>query len=549
MIAVVGRESELAAVGGVLDQVADGPVVLLLSGAAGIGKTTVWRAGVDAARDRGFGVWECRPAASEVRLSYSGLADLLADVPAESLERLPPPQRNALNAALLHDDGEDPSPDPRAAAVAFLSLLSERARSGPMLVAIDDVQWLDGSTRRVVEYAARRCRGPVAILAARRDPSESELAASAAALSGRDPVEAVDELRPRDPQRRHVAAIGPLSLGALHQVIHQHLGRRFTRPAIVRIAEASTGNPFFALELARTLDPAAPQLSRLPDSLRGLVADRIERLEPAVREALLVVSALASPHVDLIARAVGDRDVVALLGQAEDAGVVELRADGSVRFAHPLLATSIYGDTGPRVRRGLHRKLAGVVTDAEERARHLALAALGRDPETVEALDAAATLARRRGAAATAAELLELAIGLGADDAPRRVLAAGDHTRAGDTDRARQLLEAAMDDLDPGHVRAEALTLLGMICFETGADDEAVSRYEQALAQTDHGTPRRVEVALELAFVLFWSGRVRESLPHVLDAVAQAEGIGDNGLLAEALIVVVIVRFLLGRVS
>lgn len=546
MIVVVGREAELAAVGNVLDQVADGPVVLLLSGEAGIGKTTVWRAGVDAARDRGFGAWECQPAASEVRLSYSGLADLLADLPVESLDRLPPPQRTALSAALLRDGGEDPSPDPRAVAVGFLSLLDDRARSGPVVVAIDDVQWLDSSTMRVVEYAVRRCRGPVAVLAARRDPSESELSASANGLP-KAKVEEADGLRPRDPDRQHVVVVGPLSLGALHQVIHEHLGRRLPRPAMVRIAEASAGNPFFALELARTLDPAAPQLSRLPDSLRGLVADRIGRLEPAVRDALLVVSALAAPHVDLIAQALGDTDVVALLGQAEDAGVVELRADGAVRFAHPLLATSIYGDTVPSVHRGLHRMLAGVVTDVEERARHLALAAVGPDPETVAALDAAATSARRRGAAATAAELLELAVGLGADDAARRVLAAEDHARAGDSDRARQLLESAIVDLDPGPMRAGALALLGMICFETGAVDDAVSRYEQALAEADHGTARRVEVALDLAFVLFMSGRVRDSLPLVLDAVAQAERIGDEGLLAEALIVVVIVQFMLGE--
>ena len=178
---IVGREAELAAVEGLLDGVADGPAVLVLTGEAGIGKTSVWRVGVEAARVRGFTVWASRPAAAEVRLSYAGLSDLLADVSEEHMSRLPDPQRRALDAAMLRGPVHEEAPDPRAVAAGFLTLLGQLTHAGSVLVAIDDWQWLDDPTRRVVTFAIRRCRGRATFLLARRDEDPTPGGASAEA--------------------------------------------------------------------------------------------------------------------------------------------------------------------------------------------------------------------------------------------------------------------------------------------------------------------------------------------------------------------------------
>src|SRR5919106_968158 len=158
---IVGRDAELAAVRELLEDVVAGPSMVALWGEAGIGKTTVWEAGNAPPRDRHFAAFTCRPAASEVRLSYAGLADLMTEVGEDVLERLPPPQRVAVDAALLRGSEDVAAPDPRAVAAGFLSVLNGVAEVTPVLVAIDDLQWLDKSTRRVVEFAARRCRGPI----------------------------------------------------------------------------------------------------------------------------------------------------------------------------------------------------------------------------------------------------------------------------------------------------------------------------------------------------------------------------------------------------
>ena len=202
----------------------------MLEGEPGIGKTTLWQAGVEAARERGCVVLLARPAEAERELSFSGLGDLLepALVHFEALSR---PRRAALEVALLLVDDEQASPDARAVGLATLDLLRLLAEEGPLLVGLDDAQWLDPSSRRTLEYALRRLeREPVALLTAHRPGAD--------ALEGGEPERVV---------------VGPLSLGALHELIHTRAGSAPTRPTLVRIHETSGGNPFFALELVRAL--------------------------------------------------------------------------------------------------------------------------------------------------------------------------------------------------------------------------------------------------------------------------------------------------------
>ena len=220
------------------------------------------------------------------------------------------------------------------------------------------------------------------------------------------------------------------------------LGRR----ALARVQEASGGNPFYALELARALPaggPPSPALP-LPASLDEVVAARLAGLGREVEEVLLAIAALSEPTLELLERALGP-GVARLLEAAEERGVVALEG-GQVRFTHPLLADGVYARVTAGRRRAMHRRLSGAVTDLEERARHLAYAGM---PDAVAALEEAARHVRARGAPDAAAELLELALGLGGDE-ELRVRAAEHHYDAGDPRRAQALLEQAIEALRPG---------------------------------------------------------------------------------------------------
>jgi hypothetical protein len=153
---VVGREREFAAAEAFLDGLRAGAGALVLEGEAGIGKTTVLQEIVEAAGDRSYGVLSCRPAEAETKLSFVSLGDLLAGVGNDVIGGLPGLQRRALEGALLRRDPDDSTIDPRAVPAAVVSTLVGLARERPVVVAIDDAQWLDTPSARVLEFAARR---------------------------------------------------------------------------------------------------------------------------------------------------------------------------------------------------------------------------------------------------------------------------------------------------------------------------------------------------------------------------------------------------------
>jgi len=388
---VVGREAELAACERLLERTAGGPAALVVEGEAGIGKTTVWRAGVAAAAGRGFAVLVCRPAEAEARLSYSGLGDLLGPLAASVLPQLPEPQRVALEAALLErDDGGRP-PDRRTVSVGVLTALRALAAAGPVLLAVDDVQWLDAPTRRLLEYALRRVQ-------------EERLAVLVSVRTGAGAAALPLELDTFADSRREVVRLGPLSLAALHRLLRGRLGLSPPRPALVRIHRAAGGNPFYALEITRLLKDGDGLLrGRLPvpGQVRELLAARLRRLPAATREVLLVAACLSRPSLELL-----DGEALA---PAEQAGIVSVLADGRVSFTHPLFASAVYDAAPAARRRGLHLQLAERVTSVEERARHLAVGTTGRDGRVAGEVWAAAGRALARGAPDAAAELYQQA--------------------------------------------------------------------------------------------------------------------------------------------
>jgi predicted ATPase len=161
----------MAAVAAFLDAVPSGPCGLVLEGPAGIGKTMVWQAGVTGAAGRSYAVLSCCPAESEATLSFAALGDLLDGVLDRALPLLPPPQRRALEVALLLEDPVGSPPEQRAVCVAFLAALRHLSELGPVVLAVDDLQWLDDPSARVLEFALRRLsREPAGLLASARDP-------------------------------------------------------------------------------------------------------------------------------------------------------------------------------------------------------------------------------------------------------------------------------------------------------------------------------------------------------------------------------------------
>ncbi len=511
---VVGRDRELAVLRSFVDEM-EGAAALVLEGAAGIGKTTLWRAVVDhaAARRR---VLAARPAAAEARLSFSALADLLRPVLDEALSAVPSPQRRALESALLLREPEG-ALDQRAVATAVLQVLHGLATEGALLVAVDDAQWLDAPSRAVLEFAARRLGdAPVAVLLAVRLGEGKERLRLEQAFG----EERVQTLR-----------VGPLSLGALHRLLRRRLGTPLPRPLLMRVHETSGGNPFFALELARTLAHAGAELTPgealpVPDTLRELVDRRIAAQPARVRRLLETVAALGDPPLAFV-RAAGAAPHA--IDEAIAAGLLEL--DGErVRFSHPLVSSAVYSGLGPEARRALHERLAAVVVDPEQRARHLALGATGPSDDVAAALDDAAERALSRGAAIAAAELAELAVSLTSPDdlegRRRRIRqAATDYVQAGELNRSRELLERLLADLPPGGERADVL--LGIAISREDDFEAAVDLAERALAEAAGDPDRSVGIEFFLGIAWIVRGDLVRAERHTRRSLKIAEELGD----------------------
>ena len=469
MSALVGRQAELEVIEAFLDRVEGGPAALVLEGEAGIGKTTLWQSGVATARSRGFTVLSARPVQSEAQLAYASVADLLAGLSDDGFTDLPEPQREGLAAALLKTTPSSPAPQPRAIAAGFLSVLRRLSGRGPVLLAIDDVPWLDRSSARAIEFAARRLSGPIGVLLALRADDRTE-SAEPVALPVPDELERLQ--------------VGPLSLGGLQQLIKGRTGRTLSRPVLVRIQGLTGGNPFFALELVQVVGegPILTPGARLPRTLTALARVRLKGLDPALGDVLLGAAALTAPTVERLEQ-VTDGDAARQLERAHDLGIVEV-AGGRVRFSHPLLASGVYAMASAAQRRAVHRRIAAAAgLESEERARHLALTATSADEATIAVLDDAADGARRRGATSAAADLLEMALALGATDPLRRIRAAAYEFDAGNPSRARALLEDTIAGLPSGSVRAEALRLLASVRLHDDSYQDADRLLRQALTE------------------------------------------------------------------
>ena len=540
---ILGRESELDAIQRFLGAVRQGPDFLLIEGEPGIGKTTLWAAGVEVARQLGYRVAIARPAEIETELSFAAVADLIGPFVDEILPVLPAPQRRAVEVALLLSEPEAAAPEPRPVAAGLLGALGWLSAHDPVILAIDDAQWLDASSAAVIKFALRRVRDErIGALLAVRPRGDTSLWLSA-----------VGPLQKRALRRLKVR---PLQISAIHAILRNELGITFARPVLSAIHETSGGNPFYALELGRALERRGTQVKPgdplpVPAELRALVTDRIAALPAETREALLVASALSRPTLGLLRAAIGT-DAESRLVPAFEAKVAKIDEE-KVAFAHPLLSHAAYSQASLQRRRELHRRLAALVTDPEERARHLAIAIEDPDEETALALEEGARRAYRRGAMHSAAELSERARRLtppentrdvrrrGTTEAEYRILAA-------DSAGALNVLEEIIAIEPSAPSRADLLRRLAD-AYLYGVDwRSSADMYRRALDEeaADDQLRAKCEIGLAVTSQLLGSS-VREGHLHARAAADLAERAGDRSLLGVGLAIQAYGELLLGR--
>ena len=515
----VGRDSELASIGAFLDSAGPRMTALLIEGEAGIGKSWLWRETSRVADERGYRVLACQPTESEAGIGFAGLIDLLGSWVDETATDLPEPQRVALDAALTRTSS-DTAFGPGAVAVAVLGVLRRLARSAPTMVAIDDPQWLDRPTRQALGFALRRLDAePIRVVLARRTDWRPDSL-----------VEHLEVTR---------LAVPPLSLGATYQLVRARLGVTLARPALVRVHEASAGNPFFSLELARTwIDRGGvADVGHLPvpERLGDLLRSRLDDLPEGTRRVLLLAAAMATPSVKELGQATG-RPVERDIARAERAGIID-SSGGTVRFTHPLLAATVYEVSTAAERRMVHRELADIVKDSEERARHLALTPPVPDETLAAVLDEAAIRVAGRGATDVAAifaqRALEFTVPGDLDAAFRRATAAAELAlAAGDRSRARVLFERAVADAPQGPGRAEAFRWLAELSTPLG---HGLALCDRALLDAGPDAAVASRVHRTRGAIAYFLGDVSVAEHHARLGVELAERSGDDEALGMAI--------------
>jgi len=535
---LVAREAERLALARFLEDAASRSARLLLEGDPGIGKTELWKEGTRAAQARSYRVVACRLDDVEANLGYAALGDLFEPVLDEILLVLQPVRRRALEAALLRGGGGEAA-DRRAVSVAVVDGLRALSRSAPVLVGLDDLQWLDRSTAQALRFALRRLEHePIALLATARSGEADAL---------------LEGLGLTDVERLHV---GPLDKDELDAVLRSKLDVSLLRSTLQRLHDESGGNPFFALELARALLSRSDGASfdepvPIPQSVRELVADRLAGLPEEVRSLLLLVAALSQPTVALLEEVVGSRDTaLEFLAGAVGAGVLEVER-GRLRFGHPLWRAAVYADAPRQARRDAHLLLAGVVRDSEERARHLALATEVPEVEVAAALEEAGRGAGARGAPDAAAAFVEHSLRLtpaeGGDDVVRRTVLASDFLwESGELERARRPLDELSVTLPPGEDRARVLRRLARVEALERGFHSVVPLLERASVEAAGDEALQAAVERDLALTLMHSGDLRRARSHARVAVRLAEAAGDGALIVDVRAVLDAVRFLLG---
>lgn len=522
--AVVGQRRAPAPVGrdGVVDvartHLAGGASVLVV-GPPGIGKSTVLASLASAVP----GARVLRAAAAEVEsgLPYLTLVDLFGAVLGEQGSLLPRHLRAALDAALLRTVAPATPHDELAVRLAVLELVRILADQAPLLLVIDDLQWVDEPSSGVLHFVARRLADlPVQVLAAER-------------------AEHGPAYRHLCPEPYVELPLRPLSREDVADLLHDRFGGALSPAVVERVYTASGGNPLFAVELGRIVaehgepgDGLAPL--PVPDRLRSLLSARVAALPASAGVALAVVAAAARPTAALLERCGLDADEH--LAEAFAAGVVTQGPGGALTFSHPLLREMVYADADPVTRRAAHERLATALDDPVERARHLAVVRPDPNEALASTLLDAAAVARRRGAPVVAADLARLAAERTPDHAraaDRRLVAARHAYASGLSDEARRLAGDALREATEAGTRVGARLLLVDLA---GQDQSAVGPIlDAAFAETEQVPALAAQVRSYRARKAFYDGDNESALAELKRAEQVAEQAGDTECLVEVL--------------
>ena len=515
---LIGRANETQRLDAVLDRLREGGDALVILGEAGIGKSALLNRAGDRASRLGARVLSIVGVESEAELAFAGLHQLLRPI-SRRIASLPDPQRQALDAAFGVAD-EVEQPDPFRVALAAFQLVSGAADSSPLILIVDDAQWIDRSTLEVLAFIARRLENePAALVAAVREGFATPLEEARlpivqlASLDEADAAELLD---------RNAPDLAP-SLRA-------------------RVLEEAAGNPLGIIELAHAaplVGDSHELLSRSPVTLTARLerafAARLDGLPEPTRLVLLAAALGSGASLDEVLAAASRLQDEPITPAAVDAaaavGLVAL--DGTeVRFGHPLMRSAVQQAAAPGQVLAMYEALARVVADPDRQLWHRAMATLGYDEEVAAALEAYADAARRRGAVTVAAAALERAASLTADPhrrGDRLVRAAALAYDLGLVDVVRRLLQQA-EPLDVGSLESARRTWLqemvtGDVWLETGATKTFVTIARQMVDGGDSDMALRSLVPI--AHRCWWTRPQNRTRQYLVDA-AERVGVPDE---------------------
>ncbi|GIE32546.1 LuxR family transcriptional regulator [Actinoplanes italicus] len=490
MANLFGREVELARIARFLESVRQGGDVRIVRGGTGIGKSALLIAAADMAGADGFQVLRASGSQFEAEVGYSLLNQLLLPVYPE-IQHMPPAMRDALNVAL----GFGPGPAPGSLLVgnAALLLLTTIAQRAPVLLILDDMQWIDRPSAVVIGFIARRVQGsPVGVIAASRTGTESFL----------------------DRRGLTEAVVQPLSREAATELVQDRFPTMEPRTR-QRLLDLAQGNPLALVELPATLSDSpehpAEQSGVVPlsDQLQAAFARRVAGLPDSTRLLLLLATFEGSGDV----RALRDLTDLTDLAAAERAGLVRVDdVTGLMSVRHPLLQSAIVAMSTHEERRNAHLVIAaGLRDDPERRAWHLAAAAAGPDESVAAQLeDASQRVVQRGDALAAVAALVRAAeLSVTVQDRARRLAKAAylGAEAGGATDATALLADAGVNGLtSAGSLHAAGAAALLMINGD-GDVHTAHRLLAGAIETGDHGWQAddpALDEALHTLLLLSW---------------------------------------------
>jgi DNA-binding CsgD family transcriptional regulator len=496
------------------------PALLAIQGEAGAGKSTLWRGGVQAAADTGGRVLRSEPSVGETDLSFAGLSDLVSEVLPGFAAGIPEPQREALEIALLLRPAGPQPPTARAVGLATLAVLRACLSGGPVLVAIDDVHWLDEASRDALVFALRRITdAPLSVLLAAR----TEAPADPLTVGAPPPPPGWQNLVAAVPAAE-VIDLAPLDLWQIQRLLPRTASAAQAR----LVARESRGNPFWAREISDSLDSAETIVPPLARSL----TDRLSHsLSAGAREALATVAAAGRIGVpDTLAVLDHLDDPAAALDAAFLAGVV-VETGNRITPAHPLIGTAALASLPPARRAEVYRRLAATASANPERYAQFAALAAGPGPDATvaDALDAAAAAAQARAANAAAGQFADQAVRFTPESDPaglvrRRIRAAELLFLCGDLKRSVQHLEALdIEQLATPDLERALPLLLDMTDLVHGA--AAATAIVTRAVDTSQTDPRRRALVLALASDNIYGIRGRRRAAAI-EAIRSAEAAG-----------------------